>query len=345
MTLSGVSQPRGRAPRYSWVFVRPRPIDFAFFVVLLLAPVCALAQVTPGPWAPGTKPPERKPGPAFTDDDLARYREERLRREEAPAEPAPPASPDQPAPAAASAPRPAVSVDLLDLNHTLPPEARAAAEAAGRRFVTFYGVPVESPLVIPLRYFPDAAGFKDHVARNNPYDLSWAGYYDPLKREIVVGNGDNYVAVLLHEINHFIFDTTFDEAPVWLREGLAEYFENASASPDVVTEAPPRHRRELAEWLRTTRQPDLRQLLALNRSMWRDHEREGSQRVRALSWSVVDFLMTSPGGQQTLRRFMATLKDQRGLYSLEALHRTFPGGAAAFERQWIEHVQARAGGA
>jgi hypothetical protein len=55
--------------------------------------------------------------------------------------------------------------------------------------------------------------------------------------------------------------------------------------------------------------------------------------------------MSSPGGQETLRQFMATLKDQRGLYSLEALHRTFPGGAAAFERQWLEHVQARAGGA
>jgi hypothetical protein len=242
-------------------------------------------------------------------------------------------------------PRPAVSVELLDLNRTLPPAARAAAEAAGRRFVTFFGVPVGGPLVIPLRYFPDAPAFRDHLARNVHYDVKWTGYYDPRKREIVVGTSRDYVAILLHEINHFILDTVFDEAPVWLREGLAEYFENASASPDVAPEVPPRHRRELAEWLRTTRQPDLRQLLALNRSMWLDHEREGSQRVRALSWSVVDFLMSSPGGQQTLRQFMATLKDQRGLYSLEALHRTFPGGAAAFERQWLEHVQARAGGA
>jgi len=316
------------------------------FGVLLLAPSCALAQEKPGPGAPGTKPPAKKPAPAFTDDDLARYREERRRGESEPAEPATPGRADEPlplAPAVASAPRPAVSVELLDLNRTLPLEARTAAEAAGRRFVTFFRVPLEGTLVIPLRYFPDAAAFKDHLARNLQDDVGWAGYYDPRKREIVVGNSDHYLAVLLHEMNHFIFDAAFDEAPAWLREGLAEYFETASTSPDGLDVGDqPRHRRQLARWLRTTRQPDLRQLLALNQSMWWDHEREGSQLVRALSWSVVDFLMSSPGGQQTLREFMAALKDQRGLYSLEAFDRTFPGGAAAFERQWLAHVQARA---
>jgi hypothetical protein len=325
--------------------VRANPPCVASAGLLLLVMSATPAQALPGQRSPQPRHPAPRPVPAYTDDDLARYREERLRRESTTAEPAPPTTAGESVPAAnptAPAPRPAVSVELKDLNRTLPPEARTAAEAAGRRFVTFFGVPVEGPLVIPLRYFPVAAAFKDHLARNVPYDVNWTGYYDPLKREIVVGNSDNYVAVLLHEINHFIFDTTFDEAPVWLREGLAEYFETASTSPDgLVVRDQPRHRRQLAEWLRTTRQPDLRQLLALNRSMWRDHELEDSRRVRALSWSIVDFLMSSPGGRKTLQEFMATLKNQRGLYSLEAFNRTFPGGAAAFERQWLEHVQAR----
>ncbi len=325
--------------------MRPWRIGLALYGLLLLAPVWALAQSTPASGTPGTKAPAKKPAPAFTDDDLARYREERLRRESAPAEPAPPATAGEPVPpppsSAPATPAP-VSVELLDLNRSLPPEARTAAEAAGRRFVTFFGVPLDGPLVIPLRYFPDAAAYRDHLDRNVGSDMNWTGYYDPRKREIVVGNTRNYLAVLVHEVNHFIFDTVFDEAPVWLREGLAEYFETASASPDgLVVADQPRHRLQLAEWLKGNRQPDLRQLLALNRSMWRDHEVEGGQRVRALSWSVVDFLMSSPGGQQTLREFMAKLKDQRGLYSLEAFNRTFPGGAAAFERQWLEHVQAR----
>jgi hypothetical protein len=67
----------------------------------------------------------------------------------------------------------------------------------------------------------------------------WAGYYDLRKREIVVGNAQDYLTVLVHQINHFVLDSAFDEAPVWLREGL------------VVAEQP-RHWRQLAEWLKET---------------------------------------------------------------------------------------------
>lgn len=303
--------------------------------------VWASAQSAPTSERPSKEGPPRKPTPSFTDEDLARYRDERLRPQSVPAEPA--ASAGKPLPPATSpAPGPgsgALSVELLDLNRSLPREARTAAEATARRFVTFLNLSLDGPLVIPLRYFPDPAAYRDHLDRNG-IDVDWAGYYDPRKREIVVGNARNYLAVLVHEINHFVFDTVFDEAPVWLREGLAEYFETASASVDGLVVADQlRHRQQIAEWLMGSRQPDLRQLLSLNQSMWRDHEVAGSQRVRALSWSVVDFLMAASGGREALQGFMDALKDQRGLHSLQAFNRTFPGGAASFERQWLAHVQ------
>lgn len=328
------------------VHVLPRRCPLALCGLLLMGSAWAPAQPAPPSERSSQESPPRKPTPSFTDDDLARYREERLRRQSVPTEPAPSAGePLPPATPPARGPGPrALSVELLDLNRSLPPEARTAAEATARRFVTFFKLSFDGPLVIPLRYFPDPAAYRDHLDRNG-IDVDWAGYYDPRKREIVVGNARNYLAVLVHEINHFVFDTAFDEAPVWLREGLAEYFETASASADGLLVADQlRHRRQIAEWLTGSRQPDLRQLLALNRSMWRDHEVAGSQRVRALSWSVVDFLMASAAGRKALQDFMAALKDQRGLYSLQAFNRTFPGGAASFERQWLAHVQTLAPG-
>jgi hypothetical protein len=310
--------------------------------VLVIVVSCASAAAA-GPQA--ATPRSRKPAPSFTDDDLARYREERLRSESGAPEPGPqsevaPPPPSTTAPAAKAAFPP---VELRDLNRTLPPEARTAAESAGRHFVAFFGVPLDAPLVIPLRYFPTATGYRDNLDRNVDSQMRWAGYYDPRRREIVVGNSPDYLPILVHEINHFVFDTVFDEAPVWLREGLAEYFETAAASGDgLAVSDQPGHRRELARWLTGGRQPDLRQLLALNRSMWREHEVAGSARVRALAWSVVGFLMSSPAGQAALRAFLATLRDQRGLYSLEAFNRTFPAGAGAFERQWQAYVEAHA---
>jgi hypothetical protein len=320
-----------------------RPL--ALLAVLLSATGEPLGQSAPAPANPPAAEPTKKPAPAFTDEDLARYRDERLRRESTAAEPAAPAAP---APSMAPVPllpatRPAGSVEIRDLNGTLPAATRAAAEAAGRRFVAFFALALDEPLVIPLRHFPDAAAYRDHLERNVDSRMSWIGYYDPRKREIVVGPAEDTLSVLRHEIHHFVFDTAFDEAPVWLREGLAEYFETASPTPDGYSVADqPRHRRELALWLEGRREPDLRQLLALNTSLWTEHEVAGSARVRALSWSVVAFLMSSAPGRKAIHDFLASLQDQRGLYSLAAFDRSFPGGAAAFQRQWLEYVEARA---
>jgi hypothetical protein len=325
--------------------MRPRRLGLALGGLLLMGPGGLLAQPGPAPTKPATTAPPKKPAPTFTDEDLARYREERLRREPPGPEPAPLAAPVEAAPPPPPSPATKAafgSVEIQDLNGALPAEARATAEAAGRRFIDFFGLPLDGLLVIPLRYFPERAAYRDHLDRNVDSQMSWAGYYNPVKREIVVGSTPDYLPVLLHEVNHFVFDTAFDEAPVWLREGLAEYFEAASAGPDgLVVADQPRHRRQLAEWLKGRRDPDLRQMLALNSSMWREHEVAGSARVRALSWSVVAFLMSSEAGRKAIHDFLASLKDQRGLYSLAAFDRTFPGGAAAFERQWLEYVEAR----
>lgn len=319
---------------------------------LAAVPLALIALSTGGAAGLGEaeEPPRaRQTAPSFTDDDLARYREQRLRELEpegdvvAPA-PARPTEVTIPAPRS-EAPTSGVSVVLQDLNRTLPLEAREVAEAAGRQFVTFFEVPVQGELVIPLRFFPDMEEYRTHLARNIPGEVMWTGYFDPRKGEIVVGGSRDSLAILIHEINHFIVDRVFEEAPVWFDEGLAEYFEGTQPEDGgLVVREPDHHRRRLAEWLAGDRRPDLRQLLGTGG--WTSfgpgfaHERL----VRALSWSVVDFLMQEQEGRQTLRAFMARLKDHRGLHSLEALDRTFPGGAAAFERRWLEHVEARAEG-
>lgn len=321
--------------------------------ILLLLLLMRPAWVSPAQELGTQKPAAPTGGPAFTDEDLARYRRERLRQEkgagEAAARPAVRAedAAPQPTPGVEESKGPAggVSVVLQDLNGTLSPAVREVAEAAGRQFVTFFEVPAEGQLVIPLRFFPDMEEYRTHLARNIPGEVMWTGYFDPRKGEIVVGGSHDSLAILIHEINHFIVERVFEEAPVWFDEGLAEYFEGMQAEDGgLVVREPGHHRRRLAEWLAGDRQPDLRQLLGTGG--WTSfgpgfaHERL----VRALSWSVMDFLMQEQEGRQTLRAFMGRLKDHRGLHSLEALDRTFPGGAAAFERQWLEHVEARAEG-
>ena len=320
-----------------------------FFLTSVFGGVASVSRAQEGA---EERRPVRKGAPSFTDEDLARYREERLREEgddsslavEAPA----PRFEDSAKTVGAGdapplGPPGGFSVVLEDLNGTLPAAVREQAEIVARRFVTFFEVPVEGQLLIPLRYFPAAGEYRAYLARNlQDDDVTWTGYYDPGKGEIVVGGGADYVAVLFHEINHFIVDRAFEDAPTWLNEGLAEYFEASSAEGEgLVVKENPHHPRHLAEWMEQGRRPGLRQLLGPAGWTAIDHRREHDRRVRALAWSIVDFLMKDPEGRQTLRAMMARLDQHRGLHSLEALDRTFPGGAAAFERRWLEHVEAR----
>jgi hypothetical protein len=69
--------------------MHPRRCALALGGLLLMGPAWASAQSAPSSERPATKAPPRKPTPTFTDDDLARYREERLGREKAAAEPDP----------------------------------------------------------------------------------------------------------------------------------------------------------------------------------------------------------------------------------------------------------------
>lgn len=330
---------------------RSRGVAFNALPLAFLAPIVGvIVRSSPAQERAQESRPVKKGAPSYTDEDLARYREERLREQSG--DPRPTAGPpagslgDAASPvgeAPALSPPGEFSVALQDLNGTLPPDAREKAETVARQFVTFFQVPIEGRLPIPLRYFPQPDRYREYLVRNlQDDDVTWTGYFDPGKGEIVVGGGEDYVAVLLHEINHFIVHEAFEEAPTWLAEGLAEYFEDSSPQGEgLVVKDTAHHPRHLAEWMEHGRQPDLRQLLGPAGWTSLDHGREHDHLVRALAWSIVDFLMASPEGRQTLRAMMARLKEHRGLHSLEAIDRTFPGGAAAFERQWLVHVEAR----
>jgi hypothetical protein len=154
-------------------------------LVFLLMPGGGLVHVASAQGPPEERPPVKKMAPAYTDEDLARYREQRLREERGESSPTaetPAGAPEDAvgAPVAeANLPRASpdgVSVVLQDLNRTLPPDAREKAEAAARRFVTFFDVPIDGPLLVPLRFFPDDKSFRDHLARNVQKEVTWTGY-------------------------------------------------------------------------------------------------------------------------------------------------------------------------
>lgn len=152
------------------------------------------------------------------------------------------------------------------------------------------GVPT-AVVVFPddVAYMPFKPRFGGQVARGV------AGYFQP-------GTDINYITLardgdlaldnstLLHEYTHLLVNNHFRAAPLWLKEGLAEFYSTARLSPDgrrlTLGEAPERRPRDL----RKRELLPLATLLALDQTSPTYAEPAQRSLFYAQSWALVHYL-------------------------------------------------------
>lgn len=168
-------------------------------------------------------------------------------------------------------------------------------------------------------------------------DVSLASY--------VVGRSSRRMyATLQHEGFHQFAYMMIGELPVWVNEGLAEYFGDAALVDG---------RLELGQvgsdrvmYLRGGRKRDalssFDKLLTMSHEAWRQRVQVGGIGARLLydqSWSIVHFLVHADGGRYR-KPFMAYLRYLgRGIDSAKAFERAFGAdNFDAFEKRWGDYV-------
>lgn len=192
--------------------------------------------------------------------------------------------------------------------------------------------------------FPDDAAYAPfkpriggHVARGV------AGYFQP-------GTDINYITLtrdedlvldpstLLHEYTHLLVNNHFRAAPLWLKEGLAEFYSTAHLSPDgrrlMLGEAPEHRPREL----RRRELLPLQMLLALDQASPTYADPEQRALFYAQSWALVHYLSEARGGRGgALARFTDLLAD--GAKIEDALRESFGLGVAELEAGLAAYVK------
>lgn len=124
---------------------------------------------------------------------------------------------------------------------------------------------------------------------------------------------------LRHEFTHGLLHASLKTVPLWLDEGLAEYFEVDPSIPEAI------HAEHVQEWRTATREnwsPNLFRLEMLS------DFRDMTQRDYAESWGWVHFMLhTSDETDDVLLNYLASLETartpQRLLTSLEATRPTY----------------------
>jgi hypothetical protein len=193
---------------------------------------------------------------------------------------------------------------VIHADFYLPPGHRMISELTSERQLIsdLLGVPAgKEPIHVFL--FADEAAYREHVAQKYPdFPERRAIFVETDVQLSVYAHWSDYVADdLRHEVAHGYLHSSVPNLPLWLDEGLAEYFEVARGRMGV--------NRAHIDYLQARQsangwRPDLRRLEQLTAAGAME------QFDYAEAWLWVHFLLEShPGGRDMLAAYLSTLRN------------------------------------
>lgn len=186
--------------------------------------------------------------------------------------------------------------------------------------------------------------FRGYQQRHAPRLENPAGFYNGATNQITalaVENKRALTALITHECSHAVSASGDTYVPIWLNEGLAEYFSRMRVRGR--TAEIPLARR----FLRTLKRrnfhrdpPDLREHVNATPDAWQ--QANGADNLSySLSWSLVYFLMDSEQGRALVRTLLQRartsplpLRD-----SAAVIERNWEGGLAGLTRAWQQWLR------
>jgi tetratricopeptide (TPR) repeat protein len=147
----------------------------------------------------------------------------------------------------------------------------------------------------------------------------------------------NPFTVIFHEYTHLLVENTFESAPVWFNEGLAEYYSTFSITDDqkIVLGAPIGSHVFL---LRESKMLPLRTLFEVDHNSPHYNEKDKSSIFYAQSWALMHYLIIGKAGKvEQLGKFMDLLRSKVPME--EAFQQAFETPFAVMEKDLREYVK------
>jgi tetratricopeptide (TPR) repeat protein len=246
-------------------------------------------------------------------------------------------------------PRKEAWIELRTANFTLFTDAgerntrRIAADLERLRDVLAQlapGVALNAPVPTYIFVFKNASAFA-------PYQRIWAGkplvsggYF--LSTELanyVAVNGDvrgDERAIIYHEYLHYVLRNQYANLPLWLNEGLAEYYSTFEVAGDEAKIGLPIA--EHVAWLRRNPLIPLASLFAIGESSPEYNESSQRGAFYAESWALVHYLISgSPQRRQQAAEYLRLA--QAGAPPDQIFAQAFGADLAALERELRRYVQ------
>ena len=204
------------------------------------------------------------------------------------------------------------------------------------------GLALNSPVPTYIFVFRDAASFQPYERLYNGRPLDSGGYF--LSRQLA-----NYVAingnqhgderlVIYHEYLHYVMHNNYAALPLWLHEGLAEYYSTFQAGKDEARIGLPIPAHLL--WLRQNSLIPLATLFKVDERSPEYNESSRRGGFYAESWALVHYLISgSPERRRQASEYLRLA--QAGPPTDQLFARTFGSDPAILERELRTYVQKR----
>ncbi len=250
-----------------------------------------------------------------------------------------------------------VTLDYFDLSidyrgkNTVPfLEGQISAQATSIYEIMANLVGSENVRHVPLNIviFSDVASFRQYartLAGDKVDNLD--GLYSTRTNEAMTFTANDEVRtmeVIKHEATHVIVRGIFGDLPVWLNEGLAEYFAKLNIRGQLSEVTADNQAQQLAlATLQSGYPARFTDFLQLESDHWYDDYQSNHY---ALAASLVYFMMDTDAGKQVVKELVHKMAQQycQSLNSAVELGRLYPGGLNALEKEfygWLRNHAAK----
>jgi tetratricopeptide (TPR) repeat protein len=202
------------------------------------------------------------------------------------------------------------------------------------------GVALNSPTPTYIFVFKNGSSFQPYQRTYGGKPLESSGFFlsTPLANYVAI-NGDqrgDERAIIYHEYLHYVLRNQYASLPLWLNEGLAEYYSTFEVADDQAKIGLPIV--EHVAWLRKNPMIPLSQLFAVDERSKEYNESARRGAFYAESWALVHYLIS--GNPERRRQAAEYLRlAQAGAPPGEIFQRAFGADTATLERELRNYVQ------
>ena len=191
------------------------------------------------------------------------------------------------------------------------------------RVIPGAGTPAAVPTVVVV--FKSARSFEPYRPRFNGKPIRLGGYFTSSDDLNIVAladaDRDESLRTIFHEYVHLVIDNVSEGMPLWLNEGLAEYYSTFQVEDSgrraLIGRAIPPHLLLLNERRLLT----IPELLAVDSSSLAYNEGERQSLFYAQAWALVHMLVSTATGSSLLSQYARLVSD--GTPSLDAWQQIF----------------------